>query len=110
MLPDRCVPFVIHSSSVLSTPISARPHVPDHAHILGSILASSSSVVAGDGVYYIAVLLDPPGLSSGKSGMVPTLHRVKAAHAAGLATPPESLAGPPSSYRQVVVLLSPDGI
>ena len=79
MLPDRCVPFVIHSSPVLSTPISARPRVPDHAHILGSILASSSSVVAGDGVYYIAVLagdalLDPPGLSSGKSGMVPTLH------------------------------------
>ena len=44
------------------------PVVPEHAHILRSILAPSSSVVTGDGVHNIAVLagdglLDPPGLS-----------------------------------------------
>ena len=79
VLPDRCVPFVTYSSPVLSTPVSARPGVSDHAHILGSILAPSRSVVAGDGVYDITVLAgnalpDPPALSSGRAGVGPAVH------------------------------------
>ena len=73
VFPHRCVTVIVDSSPVLSTSLPAGPGVPDHAHILWSILAPSSSVVAGDGVYNSVVLagdtlLDPPGLSSGSSG------------------------------------------
>ena len=101
MFPNSCLPVGIYSSPVLRAPISAWSGVSYHAYILWCVFGPASFVFAGDGVDHITVLagdalLDLPCLSSGRASVGLAVLRVDAAQAAGLATPPEPLVGPPT--------------